>query len=65
MSPAYILMGIRQREEKYLCDQATSGQSQTLIHVLAIRVLITIYSLVTAAHSSVKSFICKAFVCSN
>ena len=37
ISPAYTLMGIRQREGKYLCDQATSGQSQTLIRVLGVR----------------------------
>lgn len=37
ISLAYSLVGIRQRGEKYLCDQATSGQSQTLIHVLGIR----------------------------
>jgi len=33
----FILVGIRQREDKYLCDQETGGQNKTLVHVLGIR----------------------------
>lgn len=62
MSLACIPMAIMQREEKFLCNQATSCPSQSLIHVLAVRQLLwqsILLSLQPAAVS--KALLAKSF----